>query len=175
MSSANRRLHIGLPPIEINVWWPQSVSRMILSRNKVNRMGESKYPWRTPILLLPWRTFFADCSRGRTALLEFSYSIRMAWISFISTLKFLRTCNRPACQTLSNAFLKSMKLWNRSRGCCGCLSMMTRPLKICSTVLRLYLKAVCFSASSASAWAWSLLRIAGSMILLGWLIRLMAR
>ena len=30
-------------------------------------------------------------------------------------LKLLRTCHRPACQIMSNAFLKSMKLWNRSR------------------------------------------------------------
>ena len=46
----------------------------------------------------------------------------------------------PAYQTLSNAFFKPMKLWNRSRWCCMCFSMMTRLLKICSIVLRSGLK-----------------------------------
>ena len=31
-------------------------------------------------------------------------------------LTLLRTCHRPARQTLSDTFLKSMKLWNRSAG-----------------------------------------------------------
>ena len=38
-------------------------------------------------------------------------------------LKLLRIFYRPACQTLSNAFLKSMKLWNRLLLCCGCFSL----------------------------------------------------
>ena len=33
---------MGLPPVEIDVWWPWSVSCLIFSRNKLNRMGESK-------------------------------------------------------------------------------------------------------------------------------------
>ena len=42
--SANRMLHKGLPSIEMDVWWSRSVFCMIFSRNKLNRMGESKHP-----------------------------------------------------------------------------------------------------------------------------------
>ena len=90
-------------------------------------------------------------------------------------LHLLRTCHMHVCQTLSNAFLKSMKSWNRSRWCCKRFSMMTRLLKISSTVLRPALKPACSSASSSSALALSRLRITQNMILLGWLIRLMVR
>ena len=44
MSSANRRLHVGLPELNMDVWWSWSVSCVILSRNKLNRMSESKHP-----------------------------------------------------------------------------------------------------------------------------------
>ena len=44
MSSANRKLHVGLSPMEMDVWWSWSVSCMIFSGNKLNRMGESKHP-----------------------------------------------------------------------------------------------------------------------------------
>ena len=47
MSSANRRLHMGLPPMGVDMWWSWSVSCMIFSRGKLNRMGESKHPWQT--------------------------------------------------------------------------------------------------------------------------------
>ena len=77
-------------------------------------------------------------------------------------LKLLRTCYRPACQNMSNAFLKSMKSWNRSRWCCKRFSMMPRLLKISSTVLRPALKPACSSASSSSALAWSRLRISSA-------------
>ena len=46
------------------------------------------------------------------------------------TLKLLRSCRRPACQTLSNASLKSMKLWNKTRWFCRCFFMVTRLLKL---------------------------------------------
>ena len=38
------RLYMGLPLMEMDVWWSWSVSCMIFSRNKLNRMGESKHP-----------------------------------------------------------------------------------------------------------------------------------
>ena len=44
-------LHIDLPPMEMDVWWPWSVSCMIFFRNKSNRMDESKHPRRIPLLL----------------------------------------------------------------------------------------------------------------------------
>ena len=42
MSSANRRLHRGLPPMEVYVWWSWSVFGMVHCRTKLNSMGESK-------------------------------------------------------------------------------------------------------------------------------------
>ena len=41
--TANCRLHMVLPPMEMDVWWSWSVSYKIFSRNKWNRMGESKH------------------------------------------------------------------------------------------------------------------------------------
>ena len=40
------RLNMGLPPLEMDVWWSWSVSCMIFSRNKLNRLGKRKHPWR---------------------------------------------------------------------------------------------------------------------------------
>ena len=71
--------------------------------------------------------------------------------------------------------LEVYEVWNRSRWCCRCFCMMTRLLKICSTVLRPDLKPACSSASSSSAVALSRLRTTQSMVLLGCLIRLMVR
>ena len=68
-----------------------------------------------------------------------------------------------------------MKLLNRLRWCCKCFSVMTRLLKICSTVLRPGLKPAWSSASNSSALAFSRLRITRNMILLGWLNMLMVR
>ena len=110
----------------------------------------------------------------RNVPLEFSYSDGMAWTSPSFMLKFLMTCHRPACQTMSNAFLESKKLSNRSRWC-RCFSVMNYLLKVCSTVLQPGLKPACSSASSSSALALSRLRTPRSIILLGWLIRLMVR
>ena len=52
MSSANRTFHVGLLPMEMDGWWSKSVSCMIFSRNKLNRMGESKHPSWTPTAVL---------------------------------------------------------------------------------------------------------------------------
>ena len=60
-------------------------------------------------------------------------------------------------------FLKTMKLWKRSRWCCKCFSVMTRLLKICSIVLRPGLKPAWSSASSCSALDLSQLMITWSM------------
>ena len=109
----------------------------------------------------------------RTALLEFSYSAWMVWTRPSSVFKLLGTCQRPTCQTLSNAFLKSVKLQNRSRWCCRCFFIMTQLLRICSTVLWPGLKPACSPASSSSALSLNRLKITRSTILLGWLIRLM--
>ena len=59
---ANRKLHMGLPPMEMDAWWPWSISCMRFSRNKLNRMCEMSVL--DGHLLLSWRTPLADCSRG---------------------------------------------------------------------------------------------------------------
>ena len=93
LMSVNCRLRRGLPPMEMDMWWSWSDSCMIFSRNKLNRMGESKHPRWTPTVFLKK---FCSWLFKKTTLLEFSYSP-------LSTLKLLRTCHRPACQSLSNA------------------------------------------------------------------------
>ena len=134
-------------------------------------MGESNHIWRTPTVVLKNSPSWLFKS---TALLEFPYSAWIAWTRPSSMLQLLNICYRPACQTLSNAFLKPMKMWDRSCWCCRCFSM-TWPLNICSTALRPGLKPACSSASSPSALTSSRSRITRSMILLGWLIRLIVR
>ena len=75
MLSANHRLHMGLSLIEMDMWWSWSVSCMIFSWNKLNRMGRVSIPDGTPTIVLkssPCQLF------KRTAQLEFSYSAWMA-------------------------------------------------------------------------------------------------
>ena len=163
---------MGLPPIETDVWWSLSVFCMIFSRNKLNRMGENKHPWWTPPVVLKNSSSWLF---KRTALLEFSHSTWMAWTSSSSTLKLLRTCHRPAFQTLSNIFLKS---WSCGTDHAGVVEASLWLLDYWRSVLLcsgLDLKPAWYSASSSSALALSQLRITQSMILLGWLIRLMVR
>ena len=64
--------NMGLPLMEMDVWWFWSVSCMIFSRNKLNRMGG--------------RTHIADCSGGH------------CWSSHIATATGLhaRLCQTPS-------------------------------------------------------------------------------
>ena len=72
-------------------------------------------------------------------------------------------------------FLEVYEVVEQVVRCSRCFSMMIQLLKICATVLHLGLKPVCSSTSSSPAFALSQLRITQSMILLGWLIRLMVQ
>ena len=38
------KLHVGLPSVEMDVWWSWCVSCMVFSRNKWSIVGESKHP-----------------------------------------------------------------------------------------------------------------------------------
>ena len=112
ISSASRRLRMGLPPMDMDMWWSWSVSCIIFSVNKLNRMAESKHPLRTYTALLSWRTPLADwedCTHCRSS------RIVPEWFEPVLPLyrELLKTCHRSACQTLSNTFLKSMKLWDQ--------------------------------------------------------------
>ena len=47
----------------------------------------------------------------RTALVALLQRFLMTWISFVLMLYFFMVAHKAACQTLSKAFLKSMKTW----------------------------------------------------------------
>ena len=47
----------------------------------------------------------------RTALMALLYRFLMTWIRFVLMLYFFMVTNKATCQTLSKAFLKSMKTW----------------------------------------------------------------
>ena len=47
----------------------------------------------------------------RTALVALLYKFLMTWIRFVLMLYFFMVAHKGACQTLSKAFLKSMKTW----------------------------------------------------------------
>ena len=100
-SSANRGSHIGLLPMEMDMWWSWSVSCMIFSRNKLNRISESRHPWRTHIS--SWRTPRADYS-GRF-LCWSSYIVlerlepvpRQCWSFWAAATGLLaRLCQKPS-------------------------------------------------------------------------------
>ena len=59
----------------------------------------------------------------------------MTWIRFVLILYFFMVAHKAASQTLSKAFLKSMKAWWRPCWCSRYVSQMILSLKICSVVL----------------------------------------
>ena len=81
---------------------------MILSRKMLKRVGEIRHPCRTstvvwnksPLLLLKM-----------TALVALSFRFLMTRIRLVLMLYFFMVAHKAACQTLSKAFLKSMKTW----------------------------------------------------------------
>ena len=143
---ANRRLHTGLPPMEMDAWWSWSVSCMIFSENKSNNVGESKYLCRTPTVVLknsPGWLF------KRSALLEFSYSERLELV-----LHLCQSFWGPA--TGLHAGLRQMpswSLWSCETDHAGIVGASLWLLKICFTVLKPGLKPSCSSASSSYALA----------------------
>ena len=85
---------------------PSKASVVILSRNMLKRVGESRYPCRTPTvvrnqsLILPLK---------RTALVALLKRFVMTWIRLVLMLCFLMVAYNAACQTLLKVFLKFMK------------------------------------------------------------------
>ena len=86
---------------------------------------------------------------------------------------FFMVANKAACQILSKAFLKSMKVWSRS--CWRYFSQRILRLKICSVVLLPAVETTCSSAMIFSACGFNLFSMIFSMTLLGWLMRLISR
>ena len=90
-------------------------------------------------------------------------------------LYFFMVAHKAACQTLSKAFLKSMKTWYRSCWCWRYFSQRIRRLKIRSVMLILALEPACTSAMIFSACSFNLFSMIFSMTLLEWLMRLIVR
>ena len=90
-------------------------------------------------------------------------------------LYFFMVTQKAACETLSKAFLESMRTWYRSCWCLRYLSQRILKLKICSVVLLPALEPACSSAMVFSACHFNLFSMIFSMTLLGWLMRLFVR
>ena len=98
---------MSLPPVELEMWLSWSVSCLIFSTNKMNRMGESKHPRRTPTIVLKnssgWQL-------KRTA--HWSSHIVPEWLEPVLPLcwSLWWPCHRRARQTLS--CVPSWSLWS---------------------------------------------------------------
>ena len=106
-------------------------SVMILSRNMLKRVGESRHPCRTPTVV---RNQSPMLLLKKTALVALSSWFLMTRIRLVLMLYFFMVTHKAACQTLSKAFLKSMKTWWMSCWCWRYLSQRIRRLKSCSEV-----------------------------------------
>ena len=74
----------------------------------LKRVGESRHPCQTPTVV---RNQSPMLLLKRTALVALLERFLMTWIRFVLMLYFFMVAHKAACQTLSKAFLKSMKTW----------------------------------------------------------------
>ena len=74
----------------------------------LKRAGESRHPCRTPTVV---RNQSPMLPLKKTALVALLWMFWMTWIRFVLMLYFFMVAHKAACQTLSKAFLKSMKTW----------------------------------------------------------------
>ena len=81
---------------------------MILSRNMSKRVGESRHPCQIPTVVQNQSPMLL---LKRIALVALLSRFLMTWIRFVLMLYFFMVAHKAACQTLSKAFLKSMKTW----------------------------------------------------------------
>ena len=75
MSSAKRKFVIVLPPVTVPTW-SSSASAIILSKKMLKRVGESRHPWRTLVVVRNHSPFFVvmvDCA-GRLVVETFNGS-----------------------------------------------------------------------------------------------------
>ena len=129
---------------------------------------KDRHPCRTPTVV---RNQSSTLLLKRTALVALLQRFLMTWIRFVLMLYFFMVAHKAACQILSKAFLKSMKIWQRSCWCWRYFSQRIRRLKICSVVLLPALKPACSSAMILSVCDYSLFSMIFSMTLLGWLMK----
>ena len=165
MSSAIQRLVTVLPQMLTVPSWSSMASVMILSKNMVKRVGESRHPCQTPTVIWNQSPMLL---LERTALVALMKMCLMTWIKLALMLYFFMVAHNAECKTLSKAFLKSMK--TQSCWCWWCFSQRILRLKICSVVLLPALKPACSSAMIFFARGFNLSSMIFSMTLLGWLI-----
>ena len=79
---------------------------MILSRNMLKWVGESRHPCQTATVV---RNQSLMLLLKRTALVALSERLLMTWIRLV-LMYFFMVAHKAACQTLSKA-LKFMKTW----------------------------------------------------------------
>ena len=143
---------------------------MILSRNMLKWVGESRHPCQTATVV---RNQSLMLLLKRTALVALSERFLMTWIRLV-LMYFFMVAHKAACQTLSKA-LKFMKTWFRSCWCWRYFSQRIDSLRICSVVLLPALKPAYSSAMIFSACGFNQFNMIFSMTLLGWLMRLIVR
>ena len=106
MSSANRRLIIFLPPLLTFPSCSSRASGMIRSRKMLKRVCDRRHPCLTPTVVL-----------NHSPMLPFIWpahvALSMVRTRFALILYFRMVAHKAACQTLSKAFLKSVKTWYR--------------------------------------------------------------
>ena len=81
---------------------------MILFRYMLKRVGESRHPCRTPTVV---RNQSPMLLLKRTVLVALLKRVLMTGVRFVLMLYFFMVAHKAACQTLSKAFLKSLKTW----------------------------------------------------------------
>ena len=74
----------------------------------LKRVGKCRHPCRIPTVV---RNQSPMLLLKRTALVALSYRFLMTWIRLALMLYFFMVAYTAACQTVSKAFLKSMKTW----------------------------------------------------------------
>ena len=87
---------------------------MILSRNVLKRVDESRHPCWTPTVIQNQSPMLL---LKRTALVALLWRFLMIRIRIVLMLNFFMVAHKAACQILSKAFLKSMKTLLRSCWC----------------------------------------------------------
>ena len=88
--------------------WSCLVGSEMCIRDRLKRVGESRHPCRTPTVVQNQSPILL---LKRTALVALSWRFLMTGIRLALMLYFFKVAHKAACQTLSKAFLKSMKTW----------------------------------------------------------------
>ena len=107
ISSANLRLLIFQPPIEIVEVYSSSVFIIICSRKMLNNTRESRHPCLTPTVVLKKLPVTLLI---RTVLVEIEYSDSIISMISCDIPKLYILYHKSLCHTRSKAFLKSIKL-----------------------------------------------------------------